>query len=243
MQSLSQSLFRVPRGAFGRRFAPRLPRGLAARVCAEKGKSGSPLIVGLLNGLMPCGPLQAMQLYALSAGSPARGALSMFLFSLGTVPLMFGLGALSSVLGKRFTRKATTIGASLVVVLGLSMFSQGAGLSGWSLDLPIGGAAREAADVAIASGDRQIVRSTLLPGQYPAIAVTAGLPVEWIIDAPQGSVNGCNKRLIIPEYSVEHSFRIGENRIEFTPAAAGRFSYSCWMGMIRGSITVENEGG
>jgi sulfite exporter TauE/SafE/copper chaperone CopZ len=222
-----------------RRFAPHLPRGLAARARAEQGKSGSPLIVGLLNGLMPCGPLQAMQLYALSAGSFARGALSMFLFSLGTVPLMFGLGALSSVLGRRFTRKVTTIGASLVVVLGLSMFLQGASLSGLSIDFPLGGAARETADVAVAFGDLQIVRSTLLPGQYPAITVKAGLPVEWIIDAPQGSVNGCNKRLIIPEYGVEHSFQIGENRIAFTPAEAGRFSYSCWMGMIRGSITVE----
>lgn len=37
------------------------------------------------NGLMPCGPLQTMQLYALSTGSAINGALSMFIFSLGTV--------------------------------------------------------------------------------------------------------------------------------------------------------------
>jgi sulfite exporter TauE/SafE/copper chaperone CopZ len=224
-----------------RRFTPHLPRRFADRIDAEKGNAKSPLIVGLLNGLMPCGPLQAMQLYALSTGNFASGALSMLLFSLGTVPLMFGLGALSSVLGGRFTRKVTTIGASLVVVLGLSMLSQGFSLSGLSLDLPIGGAARETADAAIIEGDRQIVNSTLMPGRYPAITVQAGMPVEWTIDAPQGSVNGCNNRLILSEYGIEHSFKTGENRIAFTPTEAGQFSYSCWMGMIRGSVTVTEK--
>ena len=47
-----------------------------------KNKSHNALIIGLLNGLMPCGPLQAMQMYALSTGSIIKGALSMFLFSL-----------------------------------------------------------------------------------------------------------------------------------------------------------------
>jgi sulfite exporter TauE/SafE/copper chaperone CopZ len=223
-----------------RRFAPRLPRGLAERIDAKKGESKSPLIVGLLNGLMPCGPLQAMQLYALSAGGFLRGALSMLAFSLGTVPLMFGLGALGSLLGKRFARKVVPIGASLVVVLGLSMFSQGFSLSGLSLDFLPGPAPGETTDVSavVVADGRQIVRSTLRPGGYPAITVRAGMPVEWTIDAPQGSINGCNNRVVIPEYGVEHSFKTGENRIVFTPSEAGRFSYSCWMGMIRGSITV-----
>ena len=57
-----------------------------------KTKSRNSFIIGLLNGLMPCGPLQAMQVYALSTGSFIKGALSMFLFSLGTVPLMLLVG-------------------------------------------------------------------------------------------------------------------------------------------------------
>ena len=76
---------------------PRLPKRLHPR---------APLTVGLLNGLMPCGPLQAMQLAALSSASPVRGALSMLAFSLGTVPLMLGLGSLVSLLGQRFRRDA-----------------------------------------------------------------------------------------------------------------------------------------
>lgn len=88
------------------------------------------MIVGLLNGLMPCGPLQSMQIVALATANPVSGALSMFLFSLGTVPLMLGLGSLVSALGRRFARKVTEIGAVLVVVLGLAMISQGGSLSG-----------------------------------------------------------------------------------------------------------------
>jgi plastocyanin domain-containing protein len=48
--------------------------------------------------------------------------------------------------------------------------------------------------------------------------------------------------MIIREYGIEHRFRPGENLIEFTPERTGRFSYSCWMGMIRSSITVAAEG-
>ncbi|MDR1572510.1 MAG: sulfite exporter TauE/SafE family protein [Clostridiales Family XIII bacterium] len=228
-----------------RRLTPGMPRVFARRIDEGKSRSKSPLIVGLLNGLMPCGPLQAMQLYALSTGSPASGALSMLLFSLGTVPLMFGLGALSSVLSRRFTRRVMTVGATLVVVLGLSMFSQGWSLSGLSLDFLPGAAATGAAEVQappIEDG-YQIVGSTLQPGRYPAITVQAGIPVKWTIEAPQGSINGCNNRIFIPAFGVEHSFATGANLIEFTPTETGRFPYSCWMGMIRSSITVIGEGG
>jgi plastocyanin domain-containing protein len=48
--------------------------------------------------------------------------------------------------------------------------------------------------------------------------------------------------MIIREYGIEYQFTPGENVIEFTPSRTGRFSYSCWMGMIRSSITVIEEG-
>jgi plastocyanin domain-containing protein len=48
--------------------------------------------------------------------------------------------------------------------------------------------------------------------------------------------------MIIREYKIEHRFTPGENVIEFTPEKTGKFSYSCWMGMIRSSITVVEEG-
>ncbi|WP_312047877.1 sulfite exporter TauE/SafE family protein [Anaerotignum sp.] len=224
-----------------RRFQPRFPFLFAHSVENQKIARG-PLFVGLLNGLMPCGPLQAMQIYALSTGSPFSGAFSMFMFSLGTVPLMFGLGALSSFLGKRFTNKILTAGAVLVVVLGMSMFSQGWSLSGWKLPQIFPGNLAAKVDtpesnVKVENGV-QIINSTLASGRYPSITVEKGMPVKWVIDAPEGSINGCNNRIFIPEYNVEYQFKAGENIIEFMPSKTGEFPYSCWMGMIRSSIRV-----
>ena len=84
----------------------------------------------------------------------------------------------------------------------------------------------------------QVVESTLSPGRYPNITVQAGLPVKWVIYAPEGSINGCNYRILIQEYDVEYTFHTGENVIEFTPDSSGTIRYSCWMGMIQGSIFV-----
>lgn len=64
---------------------------LSHSVCKVKNKSGSLFIVGVLNGLMRCGPLQTMQLFALGTGSAVKGALSMLMFAIGTVPLMLNL--------------------------------------------------------------------------------------------------------------------------------------------------------
>ncbi|MFV0413211.1 MAG: sulfite exporter TauE/SafE family protein [Oscillospiraceae bacterium] len=226
-----------------RRLVPRMPKAIANKIGQKTAAATGPFLVGLLNGLMPCGPLQAMQIYALSTGSPFAGALSMFVFSMGTVPLMLGLGALSSALGKKFTHKAMTVGAVLVVVLGLSMLSQGWSLSGLSLPQP--GASSTPAVQAVSAGTGivtengvQLVASTLTSGRYPAITVEAGTPVQWTITAPEGSLNGCNNRMFIPAYGIEHQFKTGENVIEFTPQETGTFSYSCWMGMIRSTITV-----
>lgn len=52
------------------------------KISKGKLKTKSPFLIGLLNGLMPCGPLQTMQVYALSTGSPIKGTISMFLFVL-----------------------------------------------------------------------------------------------------------------------------------------------------------------
>lgn len=224
-----------------RKLNPGMPKVFADKINSEKHRRKSPLIVGLLNGLMPCGPLQAMQIYALSTGNPLKGALSMLLFSMGTVPLMFGLGALSSALSKKFARKIMTTGAVLVVVLGLSMFSQGWNLSGFTLPGQLIGGEGDVqsgnTDVNT-ENDVQIIKSTLSPGKYPNITVKDGIPVKWVINAPEGSINGCNYRMVIPEYGIEYSFSKGENVIEFTPSRVGEFRYTCWMGMISGTITV-----
>ncbi len=220
-----------------RQFNIRIPKVLTQKLYSNQ-ESNSSLYIGLLNGLMPCGPLQAMQLYSLSTGSMLKGAWAMFLFSLGTVPLMFGIGALSSLLSKKFTHKLIVIGAILVVLLGGGMFSSGLSLVGIKVSNS-GGTSNKS--VVHRLNGVQIVESKLASGEYPTIEVQAGIPVRWVITAEKGTINGCNNRIFIPEYGKEVQFKEGENTIEFTPREEGEYVYSCWMGMIRGSIRVRNE--
>jgi sulfite exporter TauE/SafE/copper chaperone CopZ len=228
-----------------RRLNPHMPKVFAAKIHA--GGNRTPLYVGLLNGLMPCGPLQAMQLYALSTGSFVRGALAMLFFSLGTAPLMFGLSALSGLLSKKFAHGMMTVGATLVVIMGIAMFGNGMNLSGIyapSVFAPGGAGQGVAARI---EGDVQVVRTELASGRYAPISVRVGVPVQWTIHAEPGTLNGCNNRIIIPEYGrMQKKLEPGDNLVEFTPTRSGTFVYSCWMGMIRSRITVldaEGNGG
>lgn len=224
-----------------RKLNPRMPKIFARKIYAKRSNS-SPLYIGLLNGLMPCGPLQAMQLYALSTGSPLKGAISMLLFSVGTVPLMFAFGALSSFLSKKFTGKMMKASAVLVVVLGVFMLNSGLLLSGITLpSLPsIQGTERQE-NVATLNKDVQLVTTGLNPGQYEPIIVQKGVPVQWTIQAEKGDINGCNNSIIIPKLGIQKDLAVGDNVIEFTPEESGTIPFSCWMGMIRSKITVVDD--
>ena len=223
-----------------RKFNPRMPKVFARKINQGKQKNGA-FLVGILNGLMPCGPLQAMQLYALSTESPLKGAFSMFLFSMGTVPLMFGFGALSSFLSQKFTKQVMKFGAVLVVILGISMFQNGWSMSGFPVFSLSFSSGKERQEAKVQDGV-QVVETTLSPYGYEPITVQEGIPVKWTIKAEQGSLTGCNRAILIPEYEIQKTLEVGENVIEFTPTKAGTYSYSCWMGMLRSSITVLKEG-
>lgn len=220
-----------------RKLNPRMPKFFAKKIKSENNNSS--FFVGLLNGLMPCGPLQAMQIYALSTGSVTKGALSMFLFSLGTVPLMFGLGALSSYMNKKFSNKIMKFGAILVVVLGFAMFNNGLALSGINLSKDSDNKSAVRAEI---QDDVQVVTTELKGGRYEPIIVEVDKPVKWNIQASNGSLNGCNNKMIIREYGIEKSLESGDNIVEFTPTEIGTYTYSCWMGMIRSKIYVVNPG-
>ncbi len=230
------------------RFVPHLPKILGQKIHLASNQSGNrPLIIGLLNGLMPCGPLQAMQLYALATGSWLTGALSMFVFSLGTVPLMFTLGAMSTLLTQKFSRTMIRVSSIIIVVLGLFMVQNGLNLTGLTSSASAGKSTGEVALSVESSGNSadnladdtvQLVRTDLQPNAYEPITVQAGKPVRWIITASKSTLNGCNRELYIPEYDLTKRLEIGENVIEFTPTQSGVYPFSCWMGMINSQITV-----
>ena len=233
-----------------RRFTLRMPKVFAEKIYKENDSGNSPLYVGLLNGLMPCGPLQAMQIYALSTGDPVKGAISMFLFSAGTFPLMFGFGAVSSLLNKKFTNKLTKVSAVLVLVMGVFMFNSGMALSGFSgLQLPSevnkpateGVTKIEASNVAVIKDGLQMVTTGVYPGGYEPVVVQKGVPLEWTMTAEDGNINECNNGILIPKYNIDQKLAVGDNIVKFTPESSGTITFSCWMGMIRSKIVVVDD--
>ncbi len=222
-----------------RKINPRMPKIFTRKVHSNSGQHG-PLYVGLLNGLMPCGPLQAMQLYALGTGSMWAGALSMFLFSLGTVPLMFGFGAVSSFLSGKFTHKMMKVSAVLVMVLGVIMLSRGMALSGFNTNIALG-ASSDSSQIAKVKGNVQVVTTVLESGSYSPIIVQKGIPVRWTISSTAGELNGCNNKINIPEYNIQKKLEAGDTVIEFTPDKVGNYIYTCWMGMISSNIKVVDD--
>ncbi|BCN31950.1 urease accessory protein UreH domain-containing protein [Anaeromicropila herbilytica] len=224
-----------------RKLMPRLPKNLVDKI--ESQKSGrTPFIVGILNGFMPCGPLQAMQLYALATGSFLGGALSMFLFSLGTVPLMFLFGVISTMINSSFTKQMMKISAMLVIILGIVMSNRGLSFIGFGGIANIAPIAKEQVmdeNQAVLKKGYQTITTDLESGRYQSFTVTKNVPLKWIIKADKENLNGCNGEIIVYDYKIDKVLKVGENVIEFTPTKTGNISYTCWMGMISANITVE----
>ena len=237
---------------------PRMPRLFQGRMTLAL-RSKGPFFVGLANGFMPCGPLQTMQLYALGTGSIAWGALSMFLFSVGTVPLMFAFGALSRFFPARWQHRLVRASAILVVFFGVVMTGRALDLSGATGQIKtladrVTGADRGAVvavpvaagstdlvsrpGVAVVKDGSQYVSFDLEPNRYLPITVQKGIPVRWTINATATNLNGCNGEVVVPQLNLRKKLAVGANLIEFTPTESGTLSYTCWMGMIGSSIRV-----
>lgn len=213
---------------------PKLPSLPASWHKRLLGGHTSSLWIGLLNGLMPCGPLQAMQLYALSSGSWWKGALSMLVFAVGTVPLMLGLGLLGGRLNKRAARPMRIASGVLVLVMAMAMLTNGASLLG--LNLRVFGT--QSIEAAATDDAVQQIRSELDWRGYPDITVKKGVPVQWVLHAEARKLNACNSEIVIPALGLRIPLEEGDNLIEFTADDAGVIPYTCWMGMLHGSITV-----
>lgn len=89
-----------------------LPSFCALPDSGKKRFVNRPLLIDLLTGLMHCGPLQAMQLYALGTGSFVSGAPTMFVFAMGTVPLMLVFGSSTSLVPRKYLKYMPKISPS-----------------------------------------------------------------------------------------------------------------------------------
>ena len=224
----------------------------------ERLRGRGPFTVGLLNGLIPCGPLQTMQLYALGAGSAFSGALALFLFGLGTFPLMLAFGAAASALPKRHAFTLVRVGAVLIFFFGLLTLARAGALAGIAMpevsgpaasqetkrrpDLLVSGAKEPAGPAkATVQGNVQVILTEMGSSRYVPFTVKKGVPVRWTIRVKEENLNGCNNALVVPAYGLRVKLKPGDTVVEFTPDREGTVPYSCWMGMIRSKITVVSD--
>ncbi len=206
----------------------------------KKRKTSSPYVIGLINGFMPCGPLQTMQIYALGTGSVIRGALSMFAFSVGTAPLMLTISFVSSILSGKMGVKFKKVGALLVIVLGIGMFNRGFDFNSLFSFNP-DSLRNKNVEFAVINDEYQEVITRFENGRYQAIAVQKDIPVRWVIKAETGDINGCNNEIIISEYDIRKELQIGENIVEFLPQKTGSIRYFCWMYMLSSNIYIVDD--
>lgn len=211
------------------------------KVSKIQSNPSSALLLGFLNGFMPCGPLQAMQLYALSTGSWRVGALSMFFFALGTTPLLFGFGVFANSMSKKFNRQLTKASGLLLIVLALLSITRGLAL------IPVTNSTQATTQQALTGK-----KATLMEGyqevvidvssrSYQTIILQKDLPARLIFRATSKDLNGCNDGIIIPSLNLQASLSPGDTILELDGIDEGTINYSCWMAMIRSRIHVVSD--
>jgi len=204
----------------------KMPNFIAHKIFdAHKSKS-APFLFGASTFFFPCGFTQALQLYVLSQGSFTTGALTMLLFSLGTLPSLLSIGALSS-FAKGNVQKYFVKGAAVLVIL-LSFMSIKSGLA----LVGVLGVSSENTNVAQVVGSSQIVDMQVSGlDYYPnSFTVKKGVPVEWRVDGKGAS--GCAQILTAPSLGITRKLSKSEvTVISFTPQKTGKIKFTCGMGM------------
>jgi sulfite exporter TauE/SafE len=85
-------------------------------------------LIGMLNGLLPCGLVYIALAGALTSGFPAEGALYMAAFGLGTLPMLFALNVAKTMFPSRFRIRLGRIIPWLVLFFGLLFILRGLNL-------------------------------------------------------------------------------------------------------------------
>ncbi len=196
-------------------------------------------IGGILTFFLPCGFTQAVQVYAITTGSFATGAIVMFLFALGTMPGLVGIGALTTLLQGKGAKIIFRFIGLIVLILGIVNLSNGISASGIQIPSPFDMFGNKATtNEAIIENGEQVVKMIQSAGGYSPnkFIVKKGIPVRWVIDSQNAYT--CAASLRMPQYNIAQFLKEGENVITFTPTQAGVVRFMCSMGMYSGTFTV-----
>ena len=224
------------------RFKIKMPKFIGHKIhdatSSTKNKA-APFTLGASTFFLPCGFTQALQIYVLSQGSFITGALTMLVFSLGTLPALVSVGALSSFSKGTFRKYFIKFTAVLVIILGVVSFTNGLTLTGMAINLNPGSILPDTvakdvsqdSNVNIVDG-KQIVNMKVDGLSYSpnTFNVVVGVPVEFNIDGRNAA--GCAQVISFPSLGITEYLPKDEIKtITFTPKEFGKIRFSCTMGM------------
>ncbi|MBI2590252.1 MAG: sulfite exporter TauE/SafE family protein [Candidatus Blackburnbacteria bacterium] len=238
------------------RYAIIQPPKFLTRMVRKEARSSSlfaPAFLGVLTVFIPCGTTLAMETFAISTGNAFLGAATMALFTIGTMPLFAGVGALAA-MGKLFEKYFAPVAAAALIFLGISAINSSLVLSGLPFNLngvgqtfealaqvvrnPAGDILGAANTVTVVNGVQNANITALAGGYSPSvIEVKAGRPVKLNV-TPTGAL-GCTSVFVIPQLKMSKRLNLGETAtFEFTPDKPGNIIWACGMGMYTGTIKV-----
>lgn len=216
----------------------------------------TPLFLGFLTVLIPCGVTQAMMAVALATGDPLQGAALMFAYTLGTTPVFFAVTYFATQLGKKLEKSFNRIAAVIILILAIVTIDSGITLAGspvslsrWTSSIFGTSSAQVIAAPAGLNGGGQfetVDDGTVVTidvknyGYEPAVVhAKAGVPVT--LRMVSNKVRSCSLAVIIPALDVfEILDPTGVREIAIPAQAAGtRMPYSCSMGMYSGTIIFD----
>ncbi|MBU4174929.1 MAG: sulfite exporter TauE/SafE family protein [Actinobacteria bacterium] len=240
---------------FLKRFQFTMPKSITRYVADETHFKGRymPFAMGALTFFVPCGFAITAQSFALLSGKPLQGSLIMLAFALGTLPMLLIIG-FSSVKFLEKPRLATTfIKVAGVLVLIFALFNinnqlvvlNAPNLSDVSSPSSVApGSANSSSQLPPIVDGKQILKMEATASGYNPnkLMARAGVPVKWEIR--DTGTSSCTNAIISKDlFSGEIPLTPGKTSVkEFTPEDPGTYRFSCWMGMVTGTINVVNEG-
>jgi sulfite exporter TauE/SafE len=98
----------------------------------QRPSAATPVVLGMLNGLLPCGMVYAALAGAIASTNGPAGGLFMLVFGLGTLPLLLAAHWLGRGFGQRLRRRIGFVQPLLLLIAGLLLLQRG-----WQLDLSL----------------------------------------------------------------------------------------------------------
>lgn len=203
----------------------------------------APAIFGVLTLLIPCGVTQAMEVLAITSGSPVMGALIMGSFVLGTAPMFVAIGLATARLSETWNR--TFLRAAGFLLIAMSLYSLNGVLT--ALDSPyspgriisvISTPVASTPLIPLTEGVQKVAIQISNTGYAPRnFAVRANLPVELKVHA--GEVYSCATAFTFKAFGINAYVKPNTDQIfTFTPTKKGRYTFACSMGMYSGTMEV-----